>query len=460
MQANASISTLPLQLAIRLVLDDVIFSNCLPDWVEPVTIDYSAREQKLADKVRQYRLGSSPPPPSIFEVPKKSGAKRTWILPAINDQIILQACVSSFAESLQLKSLGPHVYSYRVNVDPDRLGFMDDQLGGWINFQDETIKRCGSGGCLLQFDLQEAFRSIDRERLYSYLADICEPGILTLFKKLLESFSHSPGLPLLNDTVFFLGNAYLSEVDSVVRKHAKEFIRFVDDYRVFGKSPGEMESIYSRISGDLEHLGFKINPAKVHVGSADEFLELFASSQDPSLENDYLNPVLMRGIIPSAGLTKSLVLTINDPDRYLNEGYGRLQLAKLRKARFVESVAIEQGLESTTRSDLAAALAKNSQFTRRYIQLLEAYSKDPAETWRAVALVYMAHDLTSGWYDLDSKRWAGLKSVIKGIQRDTQAPTVLRLWARHLLAPTKKIDIEKMHDLNYFESGLVHWGEI
>jgi hypothetical protein len=455
---QTGLTSLPLELAIRIVLDDVIYTNCLPDWADPISIDYSAREQRLQDRVRKYQLGANPPRPSVLEVPKRSGQKREWILPAVNDQIILQACVSSFAAALEAKSLNSSVFSYHTNQEPDRVGLTDDQIGSWINFQEETRKRCAGSGCLLQFDLQEAFRSIDRPRLYSFLSDVCEPEILSLFKKLLESFSPAHGLPLLNDTIFFVGNAYLSEVDRVVQRHAPEFIRFVDDYRVFGATIENLETVFGRISADLEHLGFTINLNKVHVGTAEEFLDLVGPSQDASLENDYIHPVLIRGLVASKGLSKAIVLTANDPDRYLNEGYGRLQLGKLRRLRFVELVAAMQGLESRTRRELADTLVADVGFMSRYAQLLETYCKDPAEAWRAVWLIYLAHDLAAGDPEVN-QHINRLKSLIKGAQGDARTHGVVRLWAKHLSVSDKKVDIEKLHDFSYFDSGMIYWGE-
>src|SRR5437762_7656828 len=62
-------------------------------------------------------------------VPKRSGTTKLWSVPTVNDQIILQTCVSSIAETLDIKCLDEkRAFSYRYNRDPNRLALVEDQI--------------------------------------------------------------------------------------------------------------------------------------------------------------------------------------------------------------------------------------------------------------------------------------------------------------------------------------------
>jgi hypothetical protein len=232
-------AALPFQLGIRLALDSISYSNPLPYWLETVAIDYSERAQGVRRRVTQYLDGVRPKPAFSVQVPKKSGQLKTWFVPTVNDQIIFQTCVSVIAESVYTRSVNPNrVFSYRYNTDPNRLALIQDPISAWNDFQNETRQSCLSNECLLQFDIADAFASIDRTQFSRFLVHVaCNKQAAALLSMLVDSLSGGEmGLPLINDSVFFLGNAYLSEIDKVVEARTSNFIRFVDDYRVFGKS--------------------------------------------------------------------------------------------------------------------------------------------------------------------------------------------------------------------------------
>src|SRR5260370_16258518 len=101
----SAIDKLPVQLSIRLILDDLAFSNALPGWFDAISIDYSAREFIIRQKLKAYLGGAAPPSCFSVLVPRKSGTKNLWTIPSINDQIDSQPLVSSFPENLDTKCL-------------------------------------------------------------------------------------------------------------------------------------------------------------------------------------------------------------------------------------------------------------------------------------------------------------------------------------------------------------------
>ncbi len=270
--------SLPIQLGTRLLLDSVSYSNPLPPWSDPVEIDYRAREGRISNKIIRYLDGETPRPPFEIGVPKKTGGKKSWKIPSVNDQIVTQVCVSALAEKVYGALDGERVLSYRYNTDADRLQLTESQVSSWKQFQDETNRKLTTQSHLLQIDLEDAFESIDRVKFFDFLDHLAPKRVeVSLLRRMLESFSRgNAGLPLVNDSVFFMGNVYLHLVDQVVGKYSTNFIRFVDDYRIFGNSSDHLEGLLQQISQELTPLGFKINKSKVKLGSKEEYLEAIA----------------------------------------------------------------------------------------------------------------------------------------------------------------------------------------
>src|SRR5271155_2162949 len=140
------------RLAIRLLLDSVSYSNALPEWFESLTVDYLAREGTVRESARRYLNGEHPKAPFEIDVPKRSGGSNSWVIPSINDQIILQACISAVAQDVEQKCIdSKRVFSCLYNTNPNRLAFLEDQVEAWTRFQLETQDRCASEDCILQF---------------------------------------------------------------------------------------------------------------------------------------------------------------------------------------------------------------------------------------------------------------------------------------------------------------------
>src|SRR6266700_4389936 len=351
---EAFAAALPFQLGIRLALDSISYSNPLPYWLETIAINYSRRELGMQRKVIEYLHGVRPKAAFSVQVPKKSGRLKTWLVPTVNDQVIFQTCVSVIAESVSASSLDrSRVFSYRFSTDPNRLALIEDPISSWNDFQNETRRRCISNECLLQFDIADAFASIVRPRFAEFLARVaCDKQAAALLSMLIESFSGgAAGLPLINDSVFFLGNAYLSEVDKVIEARTSNFIRFVDDYRVFGKSRESLAQLLEDIERRLRPLGFEINSDKVRLGTGQEYLDAVSHiryEESTGLArrtregSKYIEAAIFKDIIEPGALVDLVHKTVLSPDEHLNEGLGRLQLAALKKIRVNWRIACER----------------------------------------------------------------------------------------------------------------------
>ncbi len=457
---QAFVDGLPISLGIRLALDSVSYTNPLPNWFEIVEIDHLRRVQAIRGRIIEYLQGLQPKSAFAVLVPKKPNRWKAWTVPTSNDQIILQTCVSSIAEEVYSQSVNKaRVFSYRYNTDPNRLALIEDPIRSWNEFQNETHRRCDSDRCLLQFDIADAFASISRPRFVEFLRRRArEPLVVDLLSKLVFGFSPElKGLPLINDSLFFLGNAYLSEIDAVLERHTSNFIRFVDDYRVFGSSRDDLSNLLNDLGQELSKLGYQINADKIRLGTGQEYLEavstlryavptgLSKTTSDGSL---YISATIFADIIPPGEMVTLIHRSVQNPAEYLNEGLGRLQLAALKKLRINASIAEERNYSKSPYDDFIEELSRNSDVVRDVIKLLRIYPS-AGEVWRSVWLLYLSQDIRLS----DTPERGDLTKTLQEIQVATDVPEVIRLWAH---APFGKVDeemFERLQGCDYVECG-------
>jgi hypothetical protein len=444
-------------LAIRIALDDVSYSNPLPDWYTPIRIDYSKRERLIAKRIEDYVSGRRQPRPGLrVPVPRRSGEIREWVVPSVNDQILLQTCVSSLADSLASRVDHRRVFSCMRNDDPSRVALTRDNLSTWLAFQKETQTRLTARpeGWILQLDLRRAFPSFDREEVYRFVEDLAPNGIATrLLRILLDTLSAgASGLPMINNAVFYLGNAYLSRVDALMDDCAVNFIRFMDDYRVFGETQNELEEAFERIHRRLRQEGFDLNLDKLKLGRANDYLEAVESVRVIQGSESYLSILLTRLLDPdqTAALT---VRVLQEPERYLHEGFGRFLLGNLRRFRYEGALADWFGTEETSAEDALRETLEGEGALPLALGLLDRYESEPQEAWRVVWLIYLLELMEK------QEQAAG---ILRRVETNPEMPEFARLWARRARrGRTREREIlpEDLHDESYLEAGLRCYGD-
>jgi hypothetical protein len=459
------------QLAIRLLLDSVSYSNALPEWFESLTVDYLKREETVRESARRYLGGERPKAPFEIAVPKRSGGVNSWVIPSINDQIILQACISAIAQDVEQRCIdSSRVFSCLYNRNPNRLAFLEDQVEAWTRFQQETQARCTSDNCVLQFDIACAYQSMDIDRVGRFLKRLpIEGTAVKLLEILLAVFSGgNAGLPFLNDSVFFLGNAYLSEVDRLVSRHTANFIRYVDDYKIFGNSRRNLEALLERIRSELrDELGFELSDAKVRVGTADEYLEALSKLKYAEIRvNEYIDVAVVPSVFRAEDMHTMVDKSLGSPEEYLHQGFGRLQMASIRRMRVQWLAASTQDrgddeLKLTPRSEFASIVSRNTQLIRRISQSINTYSREPRALWRLVWLLYLTRDVVLDEIP-DEAVSTELTETLQTVNQTTELPMVARLWAAQMpgypAIERSPAEVEDLHALDYLERGRQCYG--
>lgn len=418
--------------SVRLVLDSVTFTNPLPEWRDEITINWNAREKHIRQRIRAYLSGSAKPTPATrIDVPRRNNATKSWALLSVNDQIVLQTCALAIARVVEPQTVVNYerVFSYTPNTDPNRLAFTTSQLRSWAEFRAHMNEKARRGA-MLQMDLEEAFASIDPTDFLRFFRETTGDGAQIDLLQLLIGAWGVPrrGVPLINESMFYLGNVYLARVDAIVARHAPDYIRYVDDYRMYDPSRDRLASALEKITADLRELGLRPNPAKTRLGEEYEYLDTLEKIPNADITGEhYIHELIFEDTPEPEALVPLIVRTLRS-ENDLSEGRGRYVMQMLRRMRIQHALAEEHGRDSplTKFQELLSEGATPDLVEPRLKKYLAG-----REEWRLIWMYYCSiGDFQS--VDVDA------------------LPPIAAAWVK---PATRSIDLSELHDLGYLEAG-------
>lgn len=441
-----SIDAFPIGRSVRHFLDAVSYSNPVPHWHDYRDVDYASLEGQLRERMRTYLAGSATPAePFRILIPDRASPPRRWLVPSVHDQIILETTVARLAKDIAPTSRA-RVYSYRYQELPDELAFYEDNFGAWARFQEDTNTRVEeSKEYVLRLDLRLAFASFDRERVFAFVRErASDPDASQLFTKLIASLDPGgEGLPHINDSTFYVGNAYLAGADRAVEAVTRRFIRYIDNYHVFASSREEALGLALRIEASLADAGFALNPSKTEILDPDEY-GVSVSDMHEGIEDDisYLSAPI-GGKVKGGRLAAYVHSVVENPDAYLTKSFGRLVLGILRQARAAGGREHAEYLKVIN--------IVGTPFLERALAVLDrSWAAGSVEEWRTLWLLYMLHDFRS-------------KPEVRGKLDELAArsgPEIGKLWIRRLMSSPRRIKATSpIHQRGYLEEGRALYGD-
>jgi len=428
-----------------MTLDSISFSNPLPPWEDQTEINFDRRAALIHKRADSYLSGAeSAQLPTRIRVPHKDGAAKTWTIPSVNDQIILQLCAFALSERLESVIDRKRVFSYQLNRDLARVQFTTPQVSCWESFKNATGVRF-RGRAMLQVDLEKAFVSIDRQDFFRFLREATgDANIPALLERVLQRLAPpSEGLPLINDSVFYLGNAYLTVVDKEIAAASEDFIRFVDDYRIFGDSKEHVESLLQRINERLARTSFRINPRKTKAGDESEYLNAISEIRSAeTTEGGYVSAVELSGVVDPETLAGLIARAITRPGD-LTEGIGRFLMQAVRRMRLNHGWVKDRKFYDSPLTEFGKALT--SAVPEDTLEAALQKHANPHEEWRFIWLLYVAEDHESGGF-------------VEPANPSALSP-VTRAWlARARGGRGQKLTIDQQHDMSYAAAGRALYG--
>jgi hypothetical protein len=121
---------------------------------------------------------------------------------------------------------------------------------------------------LVQADISNFYPSIRIDRLTAALSESCVPeGIIEVLVDLLHGYESVGGLPIGPKASHIFAEAALVKADAAMIERGVDFVRFVDDYRLFASDAATAERWLGLVTDILESEGLSLNRAKTAISA-------------------------------------------------------------------------------------------------------------------------------------------------------------------------------------------------
>lgn len=228
---------------------------------------------RIAENLLRPTEADSPLPIDAVPVPKLSAhayRRAGWIEPV--DLLTFLTCAILIAqriESTRVPVEAQRVFSHRFNPRDGRL--FDAQYDG-NSFHAAVARRleARAGTVLVSADVSECYDSISGDRLaQSLLRRGVETWLVATVSRLLAGWRGSVGrgLPIGSHASRILAEAILGDIDSYLQADGIDYVRFIDDYRLFAPDAATAQAWLQRLDARLTSEGLHLNQSKTSIRS-------------------------------------------------------------------------------------------------------------------------------------------------------------------------------------------------
>lgn len=150
----------------------------------------------------------------------------------------------------------------------------------------------GSSLCMLyikrnefcvQFDISKFYPSINHDILMGLIeGTIKDDGVLWLLEDIIRSVDGDTNVPIGNYTSQWFGNLYLTPLDRLIKQkyHVKDYIRYCDDFIIFGNDKSELREMADEIEYYLLS-EFKLSLSKKSLFRSEQGLDFLGYRHFP-----------------------------------------------------------------------------------------------------------------------------------------------------------------------------------
>lgn len=196
---------------------------------------------------------------------------------------LLAATIEAASEIEASRQPKERVFSYRFAPDMSKGSLFASY--GWRDFHQMGLQIAEKYQYVGVVDISDFYPRVYHHRLENVLRTVCKckseiVGVIdTLLRKL--NSGNSFGLPVGGPASRILAEALLVRSDELLQLRKIEFLRFVDDYIIYGNTEDEVRSHILELSRILlDNEGLSLNRNKIRVYSIDEYVgqSVFADS--------------------------------------------------------------------------------------------------------------------------------------------------------------------------------------
>jgi hypothetical protein len=208
--------------------------------------------------------------------------------------LTLAVLAAPHIEMHRLPASARQIFSYRFSAAD---GSLFDPAFSYGTFLDEGDRRlqANAGGLAAIADIESFYERITPPQLERALArcrvdGLVRDSIADLIGYWNEA-TYGSGLPIGSNASRILAEAVLVSVDAALVRAGVQFVRFVDDYRLFVPTIEAGQAALGLLADALEAIGLSLNPHKTGLSSVEELRSGQSRGFEPLLADDKPNPV-------------------------------------------------------------------------------------------------------------------------------------------------------------------------
>jgi hypothetical protein len=271
------VEKLDLELAFRRVKSDLKTARSFiesPLEIDLVDTNQAAWLKQLSEKMA---AGYGPHSAVIADIPKGNGAVRPAALLILEDRVVYAAAVGALLPVINAGlgwSQGRVDFSYRLSESLRRVEWFTNRFNGWSAFRNASIERIDKGAAhVVLTDITGFYENVDLTVLFSDLRTLGADGdVIQLLQLCLNRWAVVPnrGLPQGLSASDVLAKVYLNPVDQGMADIQVNFIRYVDDMRIFCTDVPACKKALMFLTQSLRRRGLNLQSAKTEIISAAE----------------------------------------------------------------------------------------------------------------------------------------------------------------------------------------------
>lgn len=271
------VETLDLELAWRRVKNDLAIGRVFvqsPYEVDLVEADEAEWLKRLEAKIA---AGYRPHSAVVADIPKGNGAVRPAALLCLEDRVVYSAAVGAILPAINAGlrwSQGIIDFSYRLSESPRRVEWFTNTFNSWSAFRQASIKRVDDGAAhVVLTDLTGFYENIELDILLSDLRALgCDAAVIQLLQTCLYRWCivSGRGVPQGLSPSDVLAKVYLNRIDQALIDAEIDYIRYVDDIRLFcADVPASKKALMFLIQA-LRRRGLNLQTSKTLIVSASD----------------------------------------------------------------------------------------------------------------------------------------------------------------------------------------------
>ena len=209
-------------------------------------------------------------------VPKRNFFLRPGSIPHLEDRLLFQAMIDSVASELEAQMIPlDHevVFSSRLNPDQKNEKLFIHPRELWLSFKNKCVSFCDNQevNFVLVSDIASYFENIDLRLLADTLTSLgVSPFYSESIRQLLSIWANgrTRGIPQMIAPCSFLANIYLNQVDKNMIMRGYNYVRYVDDIRIFVSSERELRIALKDLTEQLKGSYLDVQASKTKFMSA------------------------------------------------------------------------------------------------------------------------------------------------------------------------------------------------